>query len=354
MPTAAARPLPRRPRRRRPTTTRRWSRWPPATAASRPSTSCTCGTIRSRALPVGVRRADGSLRPAYAAVRAATARAKRGRAGRQVTWRHATRVVGGRAQFGPDPRRVLPADELGLQRNRRGDLLRRRHLPRRREQAGAKPGSATGAGRRDDDGRKCPRRLEPAPALRLALPEARPVRLCGAAAREHEPAAEHRARQPHVRRPLAARVVRARLGRGSASDRYARAARGRLRQRRHLRRGGRHVERIGRMARAVARDPLSPSSASSRCATGSSRRRLELCVEDAAAAIEAARAAGVQELALLGFSMGGAVAVQISPRRPRFGSSRASTPGSRGSSSSRCSAGGGSRSRMARWTRRCR
>ncbi len=39
-------------------------------------------------------------------------------------------------------------------------------------------------------------------------------------------------------------------------------------------------------------------------------RRLELCVEDAAAAIEAARAAGVQELALLGFSMGGAVAVQ--------------------------------------------
>ena len=48
----------------------------------------------------GVRRADGSLRPAYAAVRAATARAQRGCAGRQVTWRHATRVVGGRAQFG--------------------------------------------------------------------------------------------------------------------------------------------------------------------------------------------------------------------------------------------------------------
>ena len=39
-------------------------------------------------------------------------------------------------------------------------------------------------------------------------------------------------------------------------------------------------------------------------------RRLELCVEDAAAAIEAARAAGVKELALLGFSMGGAVAVR--------------------------------------------
>ena len=48
----------------------------------------------------GVRRADGSARPAYAAVRAAVARAKRGCAGKQVAWRHATRVVGGRAQFG--------------------------------------------------------------------------------------------------------------------------------------------------------------------------------------------------------------------------------------------------------------
>jgi dienelactone hydrolase len=39
-------------------------------------------------------------------------------------------------------------------------------------------------------------------------------------------------------------------------------------------------------------------------------RRLELCVEDAAAAIEAAKEAGAEELALLGFSMGGAVAVR--------------------------------------------
>jgi dienelactone hydrolase len=39
-------------------------------------------------------------------------------------------------------------------------------------------------------------------------------------------------------------------------------------------------------------------------------QRLELCVEDAAAAIEAARASGAQRLALLGFSMGGAVAVR--------------------------------------------
>lgn len=38
-------------------------------------------------------------------------------------------------------------------------------------------------------------------------------------------------------------------------------------------------------------------------------RRLELCVEDAGDAIAAARAAGAEEVALLGFSMGGAVAV---------------------------------------------
>ena len=39
-------------------------------------------------------------------------------------------------------------------------------------------------------------------------------------------------------------------------------------------------------------------------------RRLELCVEDARAAIVAARDSGARELALLGYSMGGAVAVQ--------------------------------------------
>lgn len=39
-------------------------------------------------------------------------------------------------------------------------------------------------------------------------------------------------------------------------------------------------------------------------------RRLDLCVEDAAAAIETAQERGADELALLGFSMGGAVAVR--------------------------------------------
>lgn len=39
-------------------------------------------------------------------------------------------------------------------------------------------------------------------------------------------------------------------------------------------------------------------------------RRLELCVEDTAAAIDTARESGAGELALLGFSMGGAVAVR--------------------------------------------
>ena len=47
----------------------------------------------------GIRRADGSARAAYAAVRTAAARAKRGCAGKQVSWRHASRVVGGRARF---------------------------------------------------------------------------------------------------------------------------------------------------------------------------------------------------------------------------------------------------------------
>ncbi len=40
-------------------------------------------------------------------------------------------------------------------------------------------------------------------------------------------------------------------------------------------------------------------------------RRLELCIEDAAAAIAAARADGAREIALLAFSMGGAVAVHV-------------------------------------------
>lgn len=44
----------------------------------------------------GVRRADGSARPAYTAVRAA---ARKGCSGRQVLWRHVTRVVGARAVF---------------------------------------------------------------------------------------------------------------------------------------------------------------------------------------------------------------------------------------------------------------
>jgi hypothetical protein len=44
----------------------------------------------------GIRRADGSARPSYAAVRAV---AWKGCAGRQVAWRHATRVVGARATF---------------------------------------------------------------------------------------------------------------------------------------------------------------------------------------------------------------------------------------------------------------
>jgi hypothetical protein len=48
----------------------------------------------------GVLRADGSPRPAFEAVRAAVIRARRGCAGKRVVWRHATGVVGRRAEFG--------------------------------------------------------------------------------------------------------------------------------------------------------------------------------------------------------------------------------------------------------------
>jgi hypothetical protein len=47
----------------------------------------------------GLRRADGSARPAYAAVRKAVAAAKRGCAGKRVAWHHATGVIGRRAEF---------------------------------------------------------------------------------------------------------------------------------------------------------------------------------------------------------------------------------------------------------------
>ena len=40
-------------------------------------------------------------------------------------------------------------------------------------------------------------------------------------------------------------------------------------------------------------------------------RRLELCIEDATAAVSAAKSEGAGEVALLGFSMGGAVAVHV-------------------------------------------
>ena len=49
----------------------------------------------------GIRRADGSARPAYAAVKSAATRAKRGcTGGKYARWAHATRVLGSRAQFG--------------------------------------------------------------------------------------------------------------------------------------------------------------------------------------------------------------------------------------------------------------
>ena len=153
----------------------------------------------------GIRRADGSARPSYAAVRTAAARAKRGCAAKQVELapRDPRRRRPGavRARRGP---RLSAPQELGLQRHGgRGGLVRRRDPPRERIRAGPQPRLAARARRRDDDRRPCPGRLEPAPALHVALPAAGPLRLCGAAPSEHERASQHRARQPRVRRPLA-------------------------------------------------------------------------------------------------------------------------------------------------------
>jgi hypothetical protein len=47
----------------------------------------------------GLRRADGSARPAYAAVRKAVAKARRGCAGKRIAWHHAAGVIGRRADF---------------------------------------------------------------------------------------------------------------------------------------------------------------------------------------------------------------------------------------------------------------
>lgn len=48
----------------------------------------------------GLLRADGSARPALEAVRKGIARARKGCAGRRISWRHATGAVGAKASFG--------------------------------------------------------------------------------------------------------------------------------------------------------------------------------------------------------------------------------------------------------------
>ena len=71
------------------------------------------------------------------------------------------------------------------------------------------------------------------------------------------------------------------------------------------------MERVGRMARAPALAPLPRSSASSRCATGSSRGGgSSSASRTRRPRSRRARESGAEELALLGFSMGGAVAVR--------------------------------------------
>ena len=82
-------------------------------------------------------------------------------------------------------------------------------------------------------------------------------------------------------------------------------------ERRHVGRGGRERGAPRWNGSSGGWPGTRPSSRSSRCATGSSRGGVfESCVEDCASAITAAEETGAGELALLGFSMGGAVAVR--------------------------------------------
>ena len=153
----------------------------------------------------GIRRADGSARPSYAAVRTAAARAKRGCAAKQVSWHHATRVVGGRAQFGLGAGlasrlrkswgfNVTAAEEVSYV----AAILPANASAQVRSLASPRaPGAVTMTAGRIRAGWS--------PRLRFTSRYLRagPLRLRSPASSEHEPASQHRARQPRVRRPLA-------------------------------------------------------------------------------------------------------------------------------------------------------
>ena len=155
----------------------------------------------------GLERADGSRRPAFAAVRQAVLRARRGCAGKKIAWRHATTVVGARAGVRRhEPAVVAPATKLELHgHGRRGGALPRRHLPRARHGADARPvarepprpGSTC-----DDHGQRA-RRVAATGDLQGPAARTGAVRVRGAAAGEHEHAPGEGARQPPVRRALA-------------------------------------------------------------------------------------------------------------------------------------------------------
>ena len=154
----------------------------------------------------GVRRADGSARPAYAAVRDAVARAKRGCAGTHVAWHHATRVVGARAEFGLGAGlasklrkswgfNVTAAEEVSYV----AAIFPATATAQVRSLASPRaPGAVTMTAGRVRAGWN--------PRLRFTsrfLPPGRYVYAVRLRA-SMNPAPEHRARQPVVRRPLAA------------------------------------------------------------------------------------------------------------------------------------------------------
>ena len=95
----------------------------------------------------GLIRADGTLRPAYGAVKTTFAQTQGRCAGKKHSWRHTETVLGARAKF-PSMGRFRPVEAplLGLQRHRPGERpLPGRHLPRRHEPEDDGPPAAPAA-----------------------------------------------------------------------------------------------------------------------------------------------------------------------------------------------------------------
>ena len=194
-------------------------------------------------------------------------------------------------------------DEGGLRGRRsrhRGGVVARRRLP-----AFGRAARGPGEGRRSPRGRRRP----PGPAA--AGRSAPSLRSSGA-----EPVGSFTRTRDAPRTPYPEPLPtvtdtggpRSALATGAEMRVTGPAGRGRrLRERRPGPRGGADVERDARVARAAARAAASPASRFGEVRYRiKSWKRLDMCIEDARAAIEQL---GGERTLLLGFSMGGAVAI---------------------------------------------